>query len=184
MIQFLYFSLMQLLENVGPMFPNSDHALETGLVTSVKEGWNFVARPLFGNTQDLDGKSQWAICEGLPTACNRRCSPNGTLFAMANVVHITIFSGYGWKRRCQIHLGLVQALAIAPNNGWIACTVLVLIELFDLSKGSTRVAVLNDRFEAEQLRHSSNDRKVVTNCGTLTLPANGPPMPLSAETDL
>jgi hypothetical protein len=43
MIQFLYFSLMQQIENMGPKFLNSDHALETGLVTSVKEGWNFVA---------------------------------------------------------------------------------------------------------------------------------------------
>jgi hypothetical protein len=68
---------------------------------------------------------------------------------VANVVHITIFGGYGRKTRCQIHSGWVQALAIAPNNGWIAYTVLDLIKLFDLSKGSTRVAVLNDKFEAE-----------------------------------
>ncbi len=62
---------MQPHEGLGPQFPNSDRALEIGPVTSVKEGRDLVARALFGNARDLDGRSKFANRGGLPTVCNR-----------------------------------------------------------------------------------------------------------------
>ncbi len=108
-------------------------------------------------------------------------SPDGRLLAAAFHEQIEVFSGSGWKLRHKIRLMRAHALAIAPNNEWIAYASNNSVGLCDLKNGGVHVATLDAGCQVKRLCFSSNGRQLMTELGRLTLPAKAVAMPLSEK---